>query len=348
MRLHYPAAFLAALLRAQPMGFYSAATLVADARRHGVKVLRPDIQLSLADAGLEELGDGPQSQAPSALGSRIATRSHSSTAHTGSPDCLHFEQPTVPVFDRTAHFDCDDHRRDGGLAVRLGLADIRNIGANLAARIVTDREQNGPFLDMPDLVHRVGLDTVQLESLAAAGSFETFGLTQREALWAAGDAAQNRAEYLPGTHVSVQPPLFQLPTNAETLVSDLWATGLSTDDHPVRHVRQELGQRGVLSSAQLRVAESGRRVEVAGIVTHRQRPATASGITFINLEDETGLVNVICSVGVWQRYRRITREAPAMIVRGMLERSAEGVTNLLADRFEILPLVAKTSSRDFR
>ena len=82
--------------------------------------------------------------------------------------------------------------------------------------------------------------------------------------------------------------------------------------------------------------------------THRQRPATASGITFINLEDETGLVNVICSVGVWQRYRRITREAPAMIVRGMLERSAEGVTNLLADRFEILPLVAKTSSRDFR
>ena len=348
MRLHYPAAFLAALLRAQPMGFYSAATLVADARRHGVKVLRPDIQLSLADAGLEELGDGPQSQAPSALGSRIATRSHSSTAHTGSPDCLHFEQPAVPVFDRTAHFDCDDHRRDGGLAVRLGLADIRNIGAKLAARIVTDREQNGPFLDMPDLVHRVGLDTVQLESLAAAGSFETFGLTQREALWAAGDAAQNRAEYLPGTHVSVQPPLFQLPTNAETLVSDLWATGLSTDDHPVRHVRQELGQRGVLSSAQLQVAESGRRVEVAGIVTHRQRPATASGITFINLEDETGLVNVICSVGVWQRYRRITREAPAMIVRGMLERSAEGVTNLLADRFEILPLVAKTSSRDFR
>ena len=349
MRLHYPAAFLAALLRAQPMGFYSAATLVADARRHGVKVLRPDIQLSLADAGLEGVADGPQSQAPSALGSRDRGRDRpSSTAATGTPDCLHFEQPPVPVFDRTAHFDCDDHRRDGALAVRLGLADIRNIGAKLAGRIAADREQNGPFLDMPDLVHRVGLDTVQLESLAAAGAFETFGLTQREALWAAGDAAQNRAEYLPSTHVSVQPPLFQLPTDAETLVSDLWATGLSTDDHPLRHVRHELGQRGVLSSAQLRVAESGRRVEVAGIVTHRQRPATASGITFINLEDETGLVNVICSVGVWQRYRRVTREAPAMIVRGMLERSAEGVTNILADRFELLPLAVKTSSRDFR
>ena len=71
-------------------------------------------------------------------------------------------------------------------------------------------------------------------------------------------------------------------------------------------------------------------------MTHRQRPATASGITFMNLEDEHGLVNVICSVGVWNRYRRVVRDSPALIVRGMLERSAEGVTNLLADRFEDL------------
>jgi error-prone DNA polymerase len=234
------------------------------------------------------------------------------------------------------------------LTVRLGLAAVRGIGPDLAARIVTDREEHGDFLDMPDLVRRVGLETAQLEALAAAGAFEVFGLSQRAALWAAGDAAQNRAEYLPGTHVSVQPPLFRMPTDAETLISDLWSTGLSTDDHPIRHARAELDERGVLSSARLRVAESGRRVEVAGIVTHRQRPATASGITFINLEDETGLVNVICSVGVWQRYRRITREAPAMIVRGMLERSAEGVINVLADRFEVLPITAKVISRDFR
>ena len=104
----------------------------------------------------------------------------------------------------------------------------------------------------------------------------------------------------------------------------------------------------MLSSAQLATAESGRRVEVGGVVTHRQRPATASGITFLNLEDETGLTNVICSVGVWNRYRRVARDAPALIVRGMLERSAEGVTNILADRFEPLALVTPHRSRDFR
>jgi error-prone DNA polymerase len=89
-------------------------------------------------------------------------------------------------------------------------------------------------------------------------------------------------------------------------------------------------------------------VETGGVVTHRQRPATASGITFMNLEDETGLVNVICSVGVWQRYRRVAREASSVIVRGVLERSAEGVVNLVADRIEVLQLKATTRSRDFR
>jgi error-prone DNA polymerase len=87
---------------------------------------------------------------------------------------------------------------------------------------------------------------------------------------------------------------------------------------------------------------------VAGVVTHRQRPATASGITFLNLEDETGLLNVICSVGVWGRYRRVAREAAAMVVRGILERSEEGIVNVVADRFENLPLKARTTSRNFQ
>jgi error-prone DNA polymerase len=88
-------------------------------------------------------------------------------------------------------------------------------------------------------------------------------------------------------------------------------------------------------------------VLAAGVVTHRQRPATASGTVFLNLEDETGLVNVICSVGLWHRYRVVARTASAMIVRGTLER-AEGVTNVVADKLEALPLLAPTRSRDFR
>jgi error-prone DNA polymerase len=139
-----------------------------------------------------------------------------------------------------------------------------------------------------------------------------------------------------------------MPSEAEVLLSDLWATGISPNDHIIRHLRPALDRRGALSSTQLAEAEPGRRVEVGGVVTHRQRPQTASGITFMNLEDETGLVNVVCSVGVWSRYRRIARDSRALIVRGMLERSPEGVTNLIADRFEPLEILAQTSSRDFR
>ena len=328
LRLHYPAAFLAALLRAQPMGFYSPQSLVADARRHGVAVLRPDILRSGADAGLEPVGTLP--------------------SPTGDDRCVNPEQPPIGPFDRTAHFDTDDHRRDGAFAVRLGLAEVTGIGAGLAQRIVAERESAGDYASMAELVRRVGLQTVQLESLAAAGAFESLGLSLREALWAAGDAAQNRAEYLDGSLVTVQPPLFSMPSEAELLLSDLWATGISPNDHPIRHLRPELDRRGVLSAAQLSAAEPGRRVEIGGVVTHRQRPQTASGITFMNLEDETGLVNVICSVGVWARYRRVARDSQALIVRGMLERSPEGVTNLIADRFEALGIPAQTSSRDFR
>jgi error-prone DNA polymerase len=167
-------------------------------------------------------------------------------------------------------------------------------------------------------------------------------------MWNAGNAAQDRAQFLPGSIVAVQPPLFSMPSEVDELMSDLWATGVSTDSHPVKHLRPALASRGILTAAALATAESGKRIEIGGVVTHRQRPATASGITFVNIEDETGLINVICSVGVWTRYRRVVREAPALIIRGILERSPEGVTNLLADRFEVLDMAPKTRSRDFR
>ncbi len=144
-----------------------------------------------------------------------------------------------------------------------------------------------------------------------------------------------------------QPPLFEEPTPVEVLADDLWATGVSTDDHPIGQLRAELEGRGVLSTSALGTAEPDRRVEVAGLVTHRQRPATASGITFLNLEDEHGLVNVVCSVGVWQRYRRVARSSSALVVRGKLERSPEGVVNVVADRLEPLPIMVIHRSRDF-
>ncbi|MGM7700005.1 error-prone DNA polymerase [Microbacterium sp. A84] len=304
LKLHYPGAFLAGLLRSQPMGFYSAATLTADARRHGVEVLRPDLHDSDATTSLRQVSE--QSAAP------------------------------------------DETRYDSAFAVRLGLSEVRGIGMSMAERIVDERAKKGPYRDLHDLVRRTDATAAQLEALATAGAFECLGLKRREAIWLAGAAAEDRARYIPGTTVSVQPPLFTDQTSYEQLSADLSITGISTDDHPMAHFRTALAERGVLTAAQLRDHEIGRRIEVAGLVTHRQRPATAGGVTFLNLEDEHGLVNVVCSTGVWSRYRQVARDSPALIVRGMLERSPEGVINVLADAFQDLRTGIEHRSRDFR
>jgi error-prone DNA polymerase len=112
-------------------------------------------------------------------------------------------------------------------------------------------------------------------------------------------------------------------------------------------VRAHLDSLGVITAAGLRTADVDRRVLVGGVVTHRQRPATASGMVFVNLEDETGLINVICSAGLWARHRRVARTAPALLVRGTLERF-DGVINVIADRLEPLPVAVARRSRDFR
>jgi len=148
IKLHYPAAFLASLLRAQPMGFYSPASLTADARRHGVEVLGPDIHRSGVHAGLEGV------HVPSAR-----------------DECRDTEQPPVGLFDPATAENTDDHRRDRGLSVRLGLAAVRGIGPDVAKRIVDERDR-GPYRDLSDLSRRVGLSAAQLESLASAGAFE--------------------------------------------------------------------------------------------------------------------------------------------------------------------------------
>ncbi|HSS09225.1 MAG TPA: OB-fold nucleic acid binding domain-containing protein, partial [Acidimicrobiales bacterium] len=137
-------------------------------------------------------------------------------------------------------------------------------------------------------------------------------------------------------------------TPVETNRADLWATGISPDSYPTEFLRPSLNQRGVVTAKGLADVPSGRRVTVGGIVTHRQRPATAQGIIFINLEDETGLINVVCSRGAWARYRKVARSEPAMLISGTVE-NVEGVINLVAERIEPLRLTTSSvKSRDFR
>ena len=308
LKRYHPAAFCAALLAAQPMGFYSPQTLVDDARRHGVRVHRPDINASGVKATLE--------------------------VRPGDRKCA----------------GKDELSRDwgrGGPSVRLGLNCVRTLGESVAERIVAERDSGGPYQDMVDLTRRAGVSAAHLEALATADAFACFGLSRREALWAAGAAAQERVGRLPGTATGVVAPALPGMDAVDRLVADVWATGLSPETHPAQFAREHLKGLGALPIEVLSRVPDKRRVLVGGIVTHRQRPATAGGVTFINLEDETGLLNVVCSPGLWQRYRKVARTSHALLVRGRLEK-AEGVINLVADRLSPLSVPVRSPSRDFR
>jgi error-prone DNA polymerase len=230
-----------------------------------------------------------------------------------------------------------------GPAVRLGIGSVRGIGDELATEIDAGR----PYESPEDLVRRISLTLPQLEALATAGAFGCFALDRREALWAAGALAQTSRDRLRGVVVGVDAPALPGMDAFEEARSDLWATGVAPEGHPTRFIRDQLDRMGVVTGTGLAAVEPGSKVVVAGVVTHRQRPATAGGTLFINLEDETSLINIVVSKGCWAHHRRVASTAPALLIRGRLERS-EGVTNVIAERIEALPLRAPVRSRDFR
>ncbi|HEY9291815.1 MAG TPA: error-prone DNA polymerase, partial [Microlunatus sp.] len=167
LKLHYPGAYLAGLLRAQPMGFYSPQSLVADARRHGVQVLRPDIFLSEVETGLEALED------PAASGPGPSSRSPL-VQPTGLDSCLDHHQPPIDDFDPSANDPSPAHRRDGALAVRLGLTTVQGLAEPVATKIIQQRGVR-PFTSINDVIRRCGLSVKQAEALATAGAFDGFG-----------------------------------------------------------------------------------------------------------------------------------------------------------------------------
>lgn len=201
----------------------------------------------------------------------------------------------------------------------------------------------GPFVDPSDLAHRTGLPLDALEGLAAAGALETVGLSRREGLWAAGSLAEIGPGRLP-LSPGVDPPSLTEMDDQERHLADLWAVGASTS-HPIQFVRDRLGDCLPISEV-LGLRAHTRTVLVAGVVTHRQRPGTANGVIFLNLEDETGLLNVVVLPPVWEAQRHVARRYPALRIEGMVE-YRDGVTNLVARRFEPLDVVT-ARARDFR
>jgi error-prone DNA polymerase len=236
----------------------------------------------------------------------------------------------------------------GGMAVRLGIGSVRGIGPALAEAIASA----APYSSIDDLARRSGVSRTALEALATAGALEDLpvldgarAVGRREALWAAGALADGTGR-LPGVVVGAHAPPLLPMRPVEQSVADLWATGMTTDHHPFSFVRPALEVRGVTRAVDLLTRPPG-RVLVAGIVTHRQRPSTAGGTVFLNLEDETGTMNVICSRGLFTRYREAAT-SPTVVVRGRLERVAEAVT-VVAEHVEHLEMAVPIArSRDFR
>ncbi|MFC4336215.1 error-prone DNA polymerase [Salininema proteolyticum] len=306
LKCRYPAAFYAGLLANQPMGFYSPASLVADARRHGITVRSADVNASSAEADVEPLG----------------------------------REPSGPVL---AHAD-----------LRLGLDSVRGLSTATAERITAARGEGGPFTSLWDLTRRAELTSAQAEALALAGALDSLEGDRRRAMWKAG-MARHDPDALEGTDPASRAPTLPGMSDVELAHADWSGLGLSVRAHPMSFARDGLDAEGVLRIADLVDAEDGTRVEIAGVVTHRQRPATAGGTTFVGLEDETGLANVICSEGLWKVYRETAVSAAALRIRGLVTRASDGKegvlssTSLTADRLAKLTLTTPTGrSRNFR
>jgi error-prone DNA polymerase len=322
LKHHYPAAFCAALLNSQPMGFYAPAQLVRDAVAHGVQVLPVDVNASDWDCTLENLECGiwdlefeekvPQTQIPDSK-SQI-------------PNCL-----------------------------RLGLRMIVGLPQRAGEAIMAARRE-GPFASVADFTRRSRLSKSVVERLAAADAFQSLALPRRAALWQAIGQDHRRADHplLANQEEDERPPaaLAQL-TQQEEVFADYRTAGLSLRAHPISFYRQQLADLGAVPAESLARWKHNSRVCVAGLVLMRQRPSTARGITFITLEDETGVANLVIRVQIWERFYEVARRASSMIVDGVLERKGQ-VIHVVAHRLRDLAKELKRlqelrlRSRDFR
>ena len=159
---------------------------------------------------------------------------------------------------------------------------------------------------------------------------------------------------IPGTGPAAPPPTFPGMSAAELARADYTGLGLSVETHPMELVRASLDAAGILPADRLPYIEDGVRIEVAGIVTHRQRPSTAKGVTFLSLEDETGIANIVCSQGLWKRWQSVASVAKALVIRGAVEKPVDAAKDLtmpmiVADKLTLLDLNSPSApSRDFR
>ena len=313
LKCHFPAAFAASLLNSQPMGFYAPAQIVRDAREHGVEVLPADVNHSEWDCTLE-LQAGHASARPLAAATRAlhpSTRSLPGDYPGGCGESVSESQ--------------DKDRQDKHFALRLGLRQVDGLPEHIAALLIAERAENGPFRDVAELRERAGLSPAHIERLASADCFTSLGLSRRKALWDARSliagpdlplfrAADTRDE-------GAERGAAKLPTMplSEEVVADYQTTRLSLKAHPMAFLRPELADRGFVRACDLRSRKFRSMVQVSGVVLIRQRPGSAKGVCFITLEDETGVINLVVWPDLKEKQRKVVMGARLMEVRGRVE-----------------------------
>ena len=340
LKCHYLAAFLAAMLNNQPMGFYHPSTLVKDAQRRGLKLRPVDVTKSQYECTLET---SEQWAADSGRQSNVADDQE--------PD----SRLLTP--GSSFHPPSTDHC---SLAVRLGLNYVRGLRVEVARAIVEERERV-PFESIADLARRVPslrrnelvmlADIGALNSIADNSKLETRNLKlklhRRDALWQVERAARAAGPLLEGIHELDESSPLAMMTQEERLVADFRGTGLTVGPHPMAYRRAEMNRRNVRSAIELPRLPNGLRVKTAGCVIARQRPGTAHGFVFLSLEDETGIANAIITPDLFEKNRIVLVSERFLLVEGVLQ-NIDNVVSVKADRVSPLGITdAVTSSHDF-
>lgn len=337
LKRHHPAEFLAGLLNAQPLGFYSPSQLVQEARRQGVEVLPPDVMHSDWDCTLER-ADGRVI--------RPARRGEAADTIDALPldeDGIVVEDDGDPFLDAREALAADE----APVKVRLGLRLVKGLQQASAGLICRER-RNGPFNDAEDLARRTGLNQQQMTMLASGDALTSISGHRRQQMW---DAAAQHAPPPLLASAPVQEDFLALPQapEGEEIVFDYASLGLTLRRHPLALLRPLLREQRWMSAEELRDLPDGRPARGCGIVTVKQQPATAKGTIFISLEDETGDIQVIVHRALWQRQRHVMLHSRLMAVKGKWQRSGD-VRNLIAGHMEDLtPMLGRlrTESRDF-
>jgi len=278
LKCHHAAAFAAALVNSQPMGFYSPRALMAEVQRTGVEIRPVCVTRSSWGCTLEE----------------------------------------------------DDR---GEAAIRLGLRLVQGFGEEHAEDVIGARYER-PFASLADFARRTGLDKGRLQKLAEANAFKILGVDRRQAAW----ELQGLWTDLPlFAGLGRREPVADLPAEGpvEALQADYRSVGLSVDTHPIQLIRDQLDQMGVLPMGDLTKRPSGVRVRIAGLVSSRQRPGTASGVVFMTFEDETGMGNLVIWPRTWQKFRRLARHSSLLGANGTLQRQGDAVSVLVETFWEV-------------